>query len=191
MKDTSVPSPVNIFYWEMWGILFIILLGSSLHFTFALSGDWIPLGIISAVKESVWEHLKLAFWPAISIFWPVIEYFCLRFSGRDTRPNFLLAKAIGAYIMPAVIVIIFYSYTVFTGHSILAVDLSSFVVAVVVRQLISYRLWRSLSLSRNYNWLGLSLFIIGIILFALFTLYPPEVGLFQDGPTGGYGIVSH
>ena len=103
MKNRVAVSPVNIFRWEMWGILFIVILGSSLHFTFELAGGWRPLGIISAVNESVWEHLKLTFWPAT--FWTVIEYFCLRRSGRDTNRNFLLAKAIGAYIMPIVIVI--------------------------------------------------------------------------------------
>ncbi len=97
----------EFFRWEMWGILFIVLLGSLLHFTFELSGGWRPLAIVSAVNESVWEHLKLAFWPAV--FWTIIEYFLVFRKARDQRSKFVLAKAIGAYIMPLVIVIIFYS----------------------------------------------------------------------------------
>ena len=188
MKAENNVHQANILRWEIWGILFIVLLGAFLHFTFELSGGWRPLGVISAVNESVWEHLKIAFWPAL--FWTIIEYYCIRQPRRDTRPNFFLAKAIGAYVMPTVIVVIFYSYTAFTGDSILAADLSSFVIAIIIGQFVSYRLWLSLRLRRAFNWLGLSMFITAVLLFAIFTFYPPEVGLFQDPLTGGYGIVS-
>ena len=187
VKDGYSQQQSRIFQWEMWGILFIVLMGSLLHFTFGFSGGWKPLGIISAVNESVWEHLKLAFWPAF--FWTIIEWICLRRTGTDTSPNFLIAKAIGAYTMPVVIVVIFYSYTTFTGDSILAVDLSTFVIAVVIGQFLSYRLWRSRNSWQAPYWLGLGLFIIVILLFAIFTFYPPHIGLFQDSPTGGYGIL--
>jgi len=187
MKTSKYSYQAKIFKWEMWGILFIMLLGSLLHFTFDLSGSWKPLGIISAVNESVWEHLKLVFWPAV--FWMVIEYYFVYRNNKDNYPNFLLAKAIGAYLMPVVIVIIFYSYTIFTGESILAVDLSSFVIAVIIGQFVSYRLLRDLKSSRVYNWLGLAMLVVAIILFAMFTFFPPEVGLFRDPPTGGYGII--
>jgi hypothetical protein len=187
MKANSNSNQANIFRWEMWGILFIVLLGALLHFTFDWSGGWKPLGIISAVNESVWEHLKLVFWPAL--FWTFIEYFFVRLTRPDIRPNFLLAKAVGAWVMPAVIVLIFYTYNAFTEESILAVDLASFVFAIVVGQFISYRLWCFLNLSPVLNWLGVGMFIIGVLLFAIFTFYPPQVGIFQDPPTGGYGIV--
>ncbi|MFC1983202.1 DUF6512 family protein [Chloroflexota bacterium] len=171
----------------MWGILFIVLIGSLLHFTFEFSGSWRPLGVISAVNESVWEHLKLAFWPAV--IWAIIEFFWYRRPRKYISNNFTLAKAIGAYIMPLVIIAIFYSYTAFTEDSILAIDLSSFVIAVIIGQIVSYKLWSSLRLPKVLNWLGLAMLIIGIFLFSLFTFYPPEVGIFQDPITRGYGIV--
>jgi hypothetical protein len=181
-KQTS-----SIFRWEMWGILFIILIGSLLHFTFDFSGGWKPLGIISAVNESVWEHLKLAFWP--NVFWAIIEFLFIQRTAKDNRPSFILAKAISAYIMPIIIVAIFYSYTAFSGHSILAVDLSSFAIAVVIGQIVSHKIWSSLRFSKAFTWLGLTMIIIGAFLFAIFTFYPPTVGIFQDPVTGDYGIV--
>lgn len=171
----------------MWGILFIVIVGSLLHFTFDLSGGWRPLGILSAVNESVWEHLKLAFWPAV--IWTIIEFLFVRRPAKDTSPNLILAKAVGAYIMPLLITAIFYSYTAFTGHSILAVDLSSFVIAVVIGQIVSCKLWCSLRLPSVFNSLGLAMLVIGAFLFAIFTFYPPAAGIFQDPVTGGYGIV--
>jgi hypothetical protein len=186
MNTLSSEQKVGILHWEMWGILFIVLLGSLLHFTFEFSGGWRPLSVISAVNESVWEHLKLAFWPAV--FWGIIEFFFVRRPVRDTRSGFLLAKAIGAYVMPVVIVAVFYSYTAFTGDSILAVDLSSFVIAVVIGQIVSYKLWGWFKSSALLNPLGLAMLIIGILLFAVFTFYPPRVGIFRDPVSGGYGI---
>jgi hypothetical protein len=177
----------SIFRYEMWGILVIILAGALLHFTFDLSGGWRPLGVISAVNESVWEHLKLAFWPAV--LWTIIELLFARRTVKNTGPSFILAKAIGAYIMPLVIVVIFYSYTAFTENSVLAIDLSSFVIAVVIGQIVSYKLWCSLRLPGMFTFLGLAMFVIAGLLFAIFTFYPPEAGIFQDPVTGGYGIV--
>jgi len=56
---------------ELIGALFIILLGSLLHFTFEWSNNFWLVGIFSAVNESTWEHLKLAVIPAL--LWLLIE----------------------------------------------------------------------------------------------------------------------
>ena len=176
----------QIFRWEMWGILFIVLLGGFLHFAFEISGNWRPLGAVAAVNESVWEHLKLVFWPAL--FWTLIE-FVFPSSKSRVYPNFVLARAISAFIMPIVIVIIFYTYTTFTGKPILVVDLTSFVLAVLVGQIISYYLMKTLNLARGFNFLGCFLWLVGIMLFIWFTFSPPHLGIFQDGPTGGFGIL--
>jgi hypothetical protein len=177
----------NLLRWEMWGIIFISLAGSLLHFSFALSGDWKPLGIISAVNESVWEHLKLAFWPAL--FYAFIEYFVIR-PKSSLGHNFFLAKAIGAFSMPVVIVIVFYTYTSFVTESILVVDITTFWVAVAVGQILSYFLITHLKLSISFTWLGLGLFGAGALIFAIFTFYPPHLGIFQDSNTLGYGILN-
>jgi len=184
--NTATKAKSSVLRWEMWGILFIVLMGALLHFTFEFSGGWRPLGVISAVNESVWEHLKLAFWPAV--FWTIIEFFFVRRTGKDQSSGFILAKAFGSYIMPLVIVIIFYSYTTFTGESLLAVDLASFVVAVIIGQLVSYNLWKSSRFSNALNPLGLALFMIGIAFFIIFTFWPPEIGIFRDPVSGNYGI---
>jgi len=52
-------------------------------------GQESPGGGFSAVNESVWEHLKLSFWPALP--YSLLEHRHLR--GRTDR--FLPAKAVG------------------------------------------------------------------------------------------------
>ena len=60
-KDINLLIKKNIFY----GILFISLLGCILHSVYDLSGKLIIIGLIAPINESIWEHLKLAFFPTI------------------------------------------------------------------------------------------------------------------------------
>ena len=84
----------RVLFFELAGIVFIIILGSILHFTFEWSGSQAVVGVFSAVNESVWEHLKLGFWPAIVF--ALIESKYL----KKATSNFLFAKAIGIYLIP-------------------------------------------------------------------------------------------
>ena len=100
-----------------------------------------------------------------------------------------IAKAIGIYAIPIVIAIIFYSYTTIVGHSILVVDISSFIVAIAIGQLISYRILTSSQLPLWTNNLGVILLGLLAIAFIVFTDLPPHLPIFRDEPTGMYGII--
>jgi hypothetical protein len=173
----------SILRWELGGIAFIVVLGSLLHFAFEWSGGAIPVASIAAVNESVWEHLKLGFWPALV--YAALEY--SRF-GKSAN-NFHFAKTIGIYLIPITIVVLFYAYTAILGHDLLIADIAIFVVAIIVGQLVSYRLLTASPLSARLNrFAPIALAVLGI-LFVLFTFYPPQVPLFRDPISGGYGIV--
>jgi len=175
----------RILFFELVGIVFIILFGSILHFTFEWAGSQAVVGVFSAVNESVWEHLKLGFWPAIVF--TLIEFKYL----KKSTSNFLFAKTIGIYLIPSIIMVILYSYTAVLGESILVIDILSFVIAVIVGQLVSYRLLTGKTLPYNLDMVSLvALILLGLAL-VLFTFYPPQLAMFQDPITGEYGIVSH
>ncbi len=161
-----------ILKWEILGIVFIVITGSALHFVFELSGGWRPLAIIAAVNESVWEHLKLGFWPAL--IYGLVEY---RFINRLSR-NFIFAKAIGILLIPVAITVLFYGYTAFTEH----------ILAVVLGQMTSYKILTAGALPAWTKRLGIVILILMVIAFATLTYYPPELPIFQDPLTGGYGI---
>ena len=74
----------KVLIYEIIGTAFIIFLGSALHFTYEFSGRFDFIGVFSAVNESVWEHLKLAFWP--SLIWILIEYLPVK-SSQTTSLN--------------------------------------------------------------------------------------------------------
>jgi hypothetical protein len=173
----------RILRWEFGGTVFIVVLGTVLHFVFEWSGRSIPVAAIAAVNESVWEHLKLGFWPALV--YMGLEYG--RFGKSAT--NFFFAKTLGIYLIPISIVALYYSYTAILGHGLLIVDIALFVVAVIIGQLVSYRLLIASSLSRKLNRFAPIALVILAILFVLFTFYPPHFPLFRDSISGGYGIV--
>ena len=171
----------SILKWEIVGIAFMIVLGGALHFVFDLSGGWRPLAIIAAVNESVWEHLKLGFWPALIYF--LIEYrFVKRHSG-----NFFFAKAIGILVIPLAITVLFYAYTAFT-EDMLAIDLTIFVVAIIIGQFTGYKLLVNGPLPSWLNKLGIILLILLTVAFSTLTYYAPQLPIFQDPVSGGFGI---
>ncbi|MHB1346773.1 MAG: DUF6512 family protein [Candidatus Humimicrobiaceae bacterium] len=173
----------QILLWEMFGILFVFLLGALLHFTFELSGEWTPMAIISGVNESVWEHFKIGFWPAL--IWGIIEFFVF---GKKVK-SFFFAKGFSFLVIPAVIAALFYGYTLIFKIESLAIDIVIFFIAIAVAQIASYRL---ILLRRKRLYLeaiGIMIIILNIILFSLFSFFPPKCPVFKDAVTGGYGII--
>jgi hypothetical protein len=173
----------SVLRWELVGIGVIFIVGAIFHFLFEWAGGWSPVGVIAAVNESVWEHFKIAFWPAL--IYAIIEYPFLKRSVN----NFFIAKAIGLYIMPVVIAAIFYAYTAIFDEEILIVDILIFLVAVVLGQLASYKI---LTMKQWPKWLwglGVIMVILLAVAFGVFTFYPPELGIFRDAVSGGYGII--
>jgi uncharacterized protein with PQ loop repeat len=89
--------------------------------------------------------------------------------------------------MIALIPIVFYSYTSITGESIFAIDIATFIVAVVVGQIMSYTLFMKKQFSGNTDKIALAILIVLGIAFIVFTFYPPHLPIFQDPVSGGYG----
>ena len=169
---------------EIIGTFFIIFIGTALHFTFALSGNNPIVGSFSAVNESVWEHLKMPFWP--SLLWLLIMMYPL----RKTVSNFFSAKAIGIIMILVIIPAVFYSYTAFT-EEILVVDIATFMIAVIVGQVASYSLYKQANGSKRLG-LGevLAIAVIALLamIFVTLTFYPPHLPIFMDSNTGRFGI---
>ena len=166
---------------EIVGIFFIIFLGAAFHFTFALSGNNPVVGAFSAVNESVWEHLKLPFWP--SIFWLLFAMYPL----RKIVGNFFSAKVIGISLMLVIIPVVFYTYTAFI-EGIFLVDLATFIVAVIIGQLVSYKMYKQTQGSKLTELIAFADIILLAVIFVAFTFYPPHLPIFLDSSTGQYGM---
>jgi len=106
---------------------------------------------------------------------------------KNAVANFFSAKTVGTYTMVIVIPTVFYSYTAFTGESIFAIDIATFVVAVIIGQFVSYKLSEYRRLPKSAETIAIAAIILMAVVFILFTFYPPHLPIFQDPITGKYG----
>ncbi len=73
----------------------------------------------------------------------------------------------------------------------LAIDVLTFVIAVIIGQLVSYKLLTYRRLPRILDKTLLVALVLLAVAFVLFTFYPPHLPLFEDPVTGDYGITDH
>ena len=172
----------SVLKWELIGIAVISVLGSVLHFAFALSGNSPAVGVFAAVNESVFEHLKLTYWPTV-----VYAAFTYGFLRKSTS-NFIIAKTAGIYVMPLAIIMLFYSYKGVTGIESLAADIVIFVVAIALGQLTSYRILKASQLPPSLKWVALAFLVALGVIYGVFTFYTPHIPLFMESTSGTYGI---
>ncbi len=160
--------------WEILGFFFILGIGACLHFLFQWSGNSPIVAPFAAVNESVWEHLKMAFWPAVV--WSLIE----RNPLKTRVNNFWLARSLGTLLMPLIIIALHYFYVFLLGEHVLFLDITIFVLAVFTGQFVSYSLFTGDERSPLANMLAPVFLIVLAVLFVVFTFSPPEAGLFRD-----------
>jgi hypothetical protein len=170
-------------WWEIAGILFIFLAGSALHFLFEWTLCWRPVAVIAPVNESIWEHLKLGFWPGL--FFAAVESAFLR---RKVN-NFWVGKAVYLLTSPVIIVVGFYTYTAILGDNMVVLDISLFLISVVVGQLLSYRLLVAPQVRRWARASALVAMVALVLAFSLLSYFPPRIFVFEDSMTHEYGIL--
>lgn len=166
----------------MLGIPFIVASGSALHFAFSWAGKWPPLAIVAATNESIWEHLKLAFWPSLA--WALFESREMRLPAQ----SYWAAKGVSFLIATIVIVVVFQSYTAILGRNLLVLDIGTFVVAIVLGQLGSIWLLTKRPVVGPVAWVGIVLLLCQLAAFSLFTYFPPNHPLFIDPRSGVRGL---
>lgn len=170
----------SIKYWELFGAIFTILVGTLLHFTFDFSHQNHFVALFAAVNESTWEHLKLAFWP--TFVFAILEWLVFH---RQIK-NFCLASFVKLFSMPLLIIAFFYFWLAFLPDNFIY-DISIFIVSVILGYVFSYKIIKS-EKTWGPEWLWMILIIIGLLKFSLFTYFPPKIFLFRDPIEGTYGI---
>lgn len=164
-------------------VLFSLIVGTLLHFTYEWSGESLFVGSFSAVNESVWEHLKLVFFPMLIA--TIVEYFFVK---KDVN-NYIEAKTIGIFTAIAFIVVAFFTYSGIIGTSIIVIDILIFIISIILGEYVAYKLMKREDESSVLTAsLSIAILIFLFLCFVIFTYLPPEVNLFRDVTTGIYGI---
>ncbi len=164
--------------------VFTVIVGSSLHFLFELFGQNHVVGSVVPVNESTWEHLKLLFTPVF------IATLAENAVYAKKCPGFLPARTLSVFSGMFCIVALFYTYTGIIGFNFLVADIGTFVAGVALTYIMSYHLTsKGMFLGKSATAMGwISLFAL-LILFIIFTFYPPHIPLFQAPNSGLYGII--
>ncbi|NCF68170.1 MAG: hypothetical protein GWP61_19575 [Chloroflexi bacterium] len=189
-KHTSTGKHNKLLTWEIAAVFFILLFGSGLHFAFELSNFWYPVAPFAAVNESIWEHLKMVFWPALIFF--TMQYAFLK--NDACAEQFWTAKALCLVLMPLLIAGGWYAVVAVTGEHYFVVDIALFVGAIIAGQLLSYAvLSGKISAGAKTRLAFLAIFLLALA-FVIFSFYPPKLSLFEHGTlenTGQYGILQY
>lgn len=168
--------------WWIGGFLFTSGLGTLLHFAYEWSGKNLLVGAVTAVNESVWEHMKLLFMPLL-----LVALAAAVFGGRCR--GYWAARLAGAVTGLLLIPLLYYGYTGALGISVMWVDVAIFFVAAAAAFLVEAHLTAHLPMrSGGAQVVAVALFGVLAVLFVWFTFSPPHLPLFQDPVTLAYGL---
>ncbi len=156
------------------GIIFTILLGTLLHFVYEWSGENPIVGLFSPISESVWEHLKLLFYP-MSL-WIFFGYFKF---GKKNK-NYVCASLIGLISGLFIIPVLFYAYTAITGQSYLATDIIIFIISICAAFAIMGYILKNYNLRFLTLKAGIFLWELIFALFVIFSIFTPDLPIFKE-----------
>lgn len=158
-----------------WGLLLVVSLGILLHFLYDLTGKSMWAGLFSPVSESVWEHMKLAFFPLLVYF--LYEMLCI----RKQFPSLSLASAWGILTGTFSVPVIFYTYTGILGFHLLALDIGTLLFGLFLGFYEQHKKMNQNSfLPPSRGFLSWGLVILTCLCFFLFTFWPPALPLFAE-----------
>lgn len=156
-------------------IILAIVFGTLLHFTYEWSGENRIVGLFSATNESVWEHLKLVFYPMLIL--AIVEYFVV----KKEANNYIEAKSLGIFLGIAFIIVFYYTYTGIIGKTFFIIDILTFIISIILGEWVSYKLMIRKSESTTLSKiLSSAIIFYFLISFILFTYNPPNINLFKD-----------
>ena len=168
--------------WQMAGFIAVSLLGTFLHFLFDLTGGSFPAALVSAVNESIWEHMKLLFYPMMLV--ALVEN---RAWGK-TLPSFWCIKLAGTLLGLALIPVLYYTYTGILGTSADWFNIAIFFLAAGA----AFR-WETTRFSSGRTCriqpgaAKAALWLLAAA-FTAATFFPPHLPFFADPINGTYGF---
>lgn len=163
----------NLKKYTIIGIIWGLIAGTLSHFLYDWTKNNYIVGFFTPVNESVWEHIKLLFFPALLYSLVMIVKF------RPKYPCITSALCFGILTGALCIPLFFYAYTYVLGKNFLILDIGTFILSTGIAFWLSYKL----TLSRRLESYTPLLCILVCMLFAaffLFTYHPPNLTLFQD-----------
>ena len=167
--------------WALWGFAVTSLLGTLLHFLYDWLGGAPWIAPVAAVNESTFEHMKL-------LFFPMLIYAAVQSRFFKSQADFFCVKLRSILLGLSLIPALFYTYNGAIGKSPDWLNISIFFISAAAAYIYETRLFNSEKVRcRSPKLAFAALAAIGLF-FVIFTFRTPELGIFIDPITGGYGI---
>ncbi len=168
--------------WQLIGFAFTGTLGTLLHFIFDWTGQNIVAALFSAVNESIWEHMKLLYFPML-----IFTFIESRYFAREYK-NFWCAKAVGFLSGIATIPLLYYTYTGAFGVRTDWFNVLIFFIAAAISYFVETKIIknsRECFISPTVS----KIFIVALgVLFIVFTFLTPKIPIFRDPLDSTYGF---
>lgn len=150
--------------------VFIAAAGIFNHFLYEWSGSALT-AFFCPVNESVWEHLKLLFFPFL--FWTLWNYLC----SKPRASSYFFYRFLSVLFGMLSIVTFFYTYTGIIGRNFFLFDILIFMLSIIISlRLISIFTKRfpyaPSAAATCTAWIAV------ILCFFTFTCFPPDIPLF-------------
>ncbi len=171
----------KLFFWQLAGFVFTGIMGVLLHFLFDWTGESIIVAPFSAVNESIWEHMKLIFFPML-----VFALIQSRSMGRG-YPEFWCVKLMGVGLSVVLIPVLYYTVNGALGGTPDWVNIAIFFIAAAVGYLTEAWLFKKNGFDCMSPRKSQTILIIIAVVFVVCTFIPPRVPLFEDPITNTYG----
>lgn len=155
------------------GVIFVLITGTLTHFLYDWSGNNHIVGLFTPINESIWEHMKLLFFPML------IYSLIIIFRFRNIYSCAASALCFGIIAGTLLIPLFFYAYTSILGRDIFILDIGIFILSIIIVFWLSYKLTLSCRLE-PYTFLSGFLICVLFICFVLFTYHPPKARIFKD-----------
>lgn len=174
----------SLSYWQTAGFLFTCIAGVILHFLFDWTNQSLLVAPFSAVNESIWEHMKLLFFPMFVF--SLVENFFM----EEEYDNFWCIKLRGTVLGLALIPVLYYTINGIFGAAPDWVNIAIFFVSVAISYLSETRLFIKNSLKCKSSYRAFLILCVILLAFVVMTFNPPHIPLFKDPVTNTYGYIA-
>lgn len=155
----------------LWGFFFTAILGTLFHFLYEWTGKNALVGLFTPINESIWEHIKL-------LFFPMLLYMAIAIPRqKDNFPCIAYGLSAGLLLGSLLIPVLYYTYSGILGTHYAAADIAIYYLCVLIAFITAYRLAMTCRGQRLFPLLK-SLIFLWAASFFLFTFFPPALPLF-------------